>query len=418
MRTRSPACSPDLSRRGFLSAAYGLAAHTLLNVPGARGQEVDRVRKQAHNVVLVVCTGGMSQLDSWDPKELLKQKGEIGGPFKIGLTKSRDALITEPFAALGAIDDEYMLMRGMHASSDVHDKAMGEWLRTGRERTHLFATLAGNARGGIPGVDLITPGVEVPDFVRARKDEVASHGASILEMRWDEYKKDCVTAARFDKPPSHDSRMGLLQQLDARGPVGRGPEQYLEHRRTADTIVQKGITDAFTDPNPKVREARKKLYGDNAYGRIFDIAGRLADPQHGNVPLVVVETGHWDVHGDLEKDMSDRGPKFSQALAGLIHDYRDRVVIAVRGEFGHYDKDGGRPLAQFDTFGRKHFLIHSGIMAGPTVKTGIYGSTSKDGRNIASGRMTNDDFTRMLLQACGLEQRTFDNEVVNAILRA
>ncbi len=425
MQSRNRACNPDLhSRRGFLRVGFEKAAALAgigALVPGAQqsvAQEVARDRQTTKNVILVVLTGGLSQLDSLDPKPHLPSG--IRGPFRARPTKSGKALITDPFAVLGAVDEEYALLRGMYAeTSGSHDTAMRNWMRMPVSGTHLFSVVTDNVRGRLPGVDFITPGVEDPafTFTEIRKKEIVASGAALLEMRWDERKRECVSASSFEKPEGHEGRMGLLGALNTRGPAGPAVERFADNMRVADRIVREGVTNAFDDPNPRVRRARELAYGDDAYGRMFSIAAGLADPQRGNAQLVVLETGHWDDHDKLESEMGRRGPMLARSLGALIHEMHGKAIIAVRGEFGRYALDRGEDFGGYTSFGRLHYRVHSGIVAGPNIKNGPYGETSTDGRRVDSGMITNEDFQQLILQAAGLVPRTFNNQAVNALVR-
>lgn len=360
----------------------------------------------------------MSQLDSLDPKPHLP--AEIRGPFSAVQTKTKNALVTEPFAALGAVDDEYTVLRGMDAenASGSHSTAAELWMRSEERdpRTNLFPQLTRGTQGRMPGGDLMTPDVEAePGFVFAgyRRDYVGNSGSPLIGVDWDDKEKKCVTKVSFDKPPSHEARTELLRSLDSRGGfAGGATDRFLENARLADAIVRRGFANAFDDPNPGVAEARRRSYGDDAHGKMFQLAGALADPDRGNAKLTVVTTGHWDHHYELKDRMEPRARNFSRGLAALIHELRDRVIIVVRGEFGRYNKD------TYPTFGRQHHAIHSGLITGPNIKIDKpYGATSRDGRNVDSGRITNETFRRLMLQAAGVVPRTFDNDAITALLK-
>jgi Protein of unknown function (DUF1501) len=431
MQSRNRACDPKLhTRRGALRVGFdALASMSVLGsmLRGSEGvaqaQEVDRGRRATSNVILVMLHGGLSQLDSLDPKPHLPS--EIRGPFRARPTKSGKALITDPFAALGTVDDEYALLRGMDAQNNGgHPDAMRLWMRSGGlpTDTHLFSLITRGVQGRLPGADFVLPGVEdrTTSIPESRQQNILGSGASLLEMRWDEGRKDCVCTTSFEKPPGHEGRMDLRSALDTRGPGGAAAERFLDNMHVADRVVRDGLTNAFEDKNPRVREARRAAYGDDAYGRMFSIAGALADPQRGNAQMVVLETGHWDDHEKLEAEMGRRGPQLARSLAALIHEMHDKVVIAVRGEFGRYGRDYGNclfGLPGYSTFGRLHYPVHSGLIAGPNVKTGPYGETSRDGQRIASGRITNGDFQQLILQAAGLTPRTFENQAVTALIK-
>ncbi len=399
------------TRRGILRLGAGVAASALLEylLPGfgeaqaspAKAVAVETAK--ARNLILVILTGGMSQLDSWDYRR--GAPDEVRGPFKPVETKSK-RFFGEHFPKMAGIDDKFMLMTAMKATSyGSHDTAYKDWLNTGA--THLFRDVLGSTQG-LRYVDGVAPGVR-PLMEPERKQLLLSEA---LEVLWDEDKKDYLCAVG-EKPPNLDERMALRAKLDTARFGGDQVERMADHYKRAYAILTRGLTDAFADADPMVKRGRMRRYGDHPYGRLFSLAGQLADPQKGNVKLVVVETGDWDHHDEMQRRFGIRAPFMDQALAALIEEYGDRLIISARGEFGRTGKPQTNTL---NNYGRNHDPRHAGILAGPTVKPGVYGKS--DFYRIESEDVSDAAYAHTLLAATGDLARDKATKHIKELLKA
>src|SRR5437762_10894398 len=119
--------SPEhaVSRRAFLGTAAGAFGLLGLAGPLAAGE----LKKQQKRVLLVWLSGGVSQLETWDPKP----GTDTGGPFRAIPTSVPGAHICEllPFTAKQM--HRMALVRGINTAEDEHGR--GAYLMLNRRRT-------------------------------------------------------------------------------------------------------------------------------------------------------------------------------------------------------------------------------------------------------------------------------------------
>ena len=158
--------SPDhqLARRGFLAGIAATATGGALGGLGffTRPLAAAQLQKDQKRVVLFNMHGGLSQLESWDPKP----GTETGGPFRAISTSVPGIQISELLPNVAKQMHHLCLLRGVNTSEDDHGK--GAYLMTtGRRQTPaaeypVFGAVCARAMasedGSLPGHIVITPG--------------------------------------------------------------------------------------------------------------------------------------------------------------------------------------------------------------------------------------------------------------------
>src|SRR5687767_5010700 len=113
----SYACgSPEhaVSRRGFLAGALGSLGFAGLAHP-ASGRELSRARKR---VLVLWLSGGVSQLETWDPKP----GAPTGGPFRAIPTSVPGTHVCELIPHTARVMHRLALVRGVNTAEDDHGK--------------------------------------------------------------------------------------------------------------------------------------------------------------------------------------------------------------------------------------------------------------------------------------------------------
>jgi uncharacterized protein (DUF1501 family) len=120
------------------------------------------------------------------------------------------------------------------------------------------------------------------------------------------------------------------------------------------------------------------------------------------VRFVEVQTGGWDMHNDVDQNMTTTGGAMDKAFAALISDLAERglldsTLVVLGSEFG-------RTPDINENDGRDHYpKAYSTVFAGGGVKGGfVYGSTDKDGREVTDKQVTVPDFVSTIGYAMGL----------------
>jgi hypothetical protein len=401
----------EISRRAFVErlarTAFGLSV-----LPFLPGQSVSAAEPspapatggpgfgKAKAVIMLQLSGGLSHIDSFDPKE-----GASKGPGSAVSTKA-GFQVTSYLPETAKIADRISVIRSMTAKVGVHESAR-YLMRTGFEKRGniVHPTLGAWAQHYL-GASHET----LPSSVCVNRN--ANHGngffpATLSPLPILDPGEGLKNAQSGVPGDTAGKRMALLRGMDEAF-SGRvkddGVKAYDEFYQNTLKLM-KGKDLAAFDLEKEPAELRVR-YGDNRFGQGCLLARRLVE---GGVRYVEVESGGWDMHKDIEGGMEDRGAEFDRAFAALVSDLDargllDSVMVVVATEFGR------KP--QFDGSGRGHHpLVFSSVVAGGGVKRGfVYGSSDNRGGEVASNAVGVGDLHATIGFACGLP---IDKEVLS-----
>lgn len=394
----------DLSRRDFVErcalAAFGLA---VLPMAGALGLESSGVGAalanatgpgfgKAKRVIVLNLEGGLSHIDSFDPKG-----GAAKGPGETIATKAGFEM-TDFFPATAKVAGELTVIRSMSAKVGVHEQAQ-YLMRTGFEaRGTLLHPVLGAWAQHYLGPSHPT----LPASVCVNRG--AGHGNGFFPANcsplpiFDPNQGLANTSSRIPQQ-RQDSRMALMRQLN---------------RDFADKVPADGVHDygSFYDETLKLmksddlkafhlaeeKDSLRDRYGRTKFGQGCLLARRLTE--HG-VRFVEVQSGGWDMHKDLADQMADVGADFDRAFAALITDLKERnlldsTLVAVVTEFGR------KP--ELEGTGRSHHpAAFSTVLAGGGTRRGfVYGATDAKGYAPTEKPVTVGELHATLAHAAGL----------------
>jgi hypothetical protein len=399
----------SISRRRVIQLASGVGILKVLDatLPGlSLSQELPAIvqnRGTARNAIIINCSGGMSQMDTLDFKPNASE--ETRGPFRGVRTRDKKVFFGEPCESLAGIDDRFALLTMEASETGAHNAAFESWLNAA-EGGHLVSQLI-EKKGGLKYVHGVGPGTH-PLMRSESSTYLRSEDA--VRYWWDEKAGDFSCNISVRNPACLVERESLRSTLNSLFVISGDQVNRMErHRRQAYDI----LTTTFSKALNMVGERKKNSENRDPYGELMQLAGRLADPDAGNVPLVVVEGGHFDHHSRLKRRLGRLVP-FFRAVAHLILRYGDRVLIAMRGEFGRTPWPQRMKGAEV---GRDHFKIHSGLMAGPNVNAIKYGGTSDDGRDIVGNRVTDEEWACTFLDLAGVLPPNKRGKVVQELVR-
>src|SRR5690242_6507211 len=111
---RNPLCTPAdrrLSRRRWLGSVGGLGLAGLATPAFA-----EELRKQRRQVLFVCLDGGMSQLESWDPKP----NTPFGGPFRSIQTSVPGVRVSELLPHSAKLMKHLAVVRSVSTQDDSH----------------------------------------------------------------------------------------------------------------------------------------------------------------------------------------------------------------------------------------------------------------------------------------------------------
>ncbi len=392
------------------------------------------------NVIFCFMSGGISHVDTFDPKPRLAKEAGEPMPFETERTMQNQVgnilpsqweftrygqsgiPISALFPHIGGIADELTVIRSMTAPFMEHAQAnfyfhcgmpfngfpsMGAWVTygLGTENQNLpgFVVLG---TGGMPvgGVNVFGNGF-LP----------AIHQGSII---YPEHAEPLYNVRPSEPDDEQRARLSLIGDLDREflGRAANEPrvESAIDNYEIA-YRMQSAVPE-LTDLSGET-EATRKLYGLDspvgstaAYARQCLVARRLIERGVRFVELTMVGTvslgmlpNPWDQHGKLIEGHTANAMTVDQPVAGLVKDLKargllDETLVIFSGEFGR------TPFSQ-STVGRDHNPYGFSLwLAGGGVKKGfIYGQTDEYGYRVVENAHTVRDLHATVLTLLGLD---------------
>lgn len=436
-----PGCSNAMTRRSALQLAsngFGYLAFSALAAQEASSATVQlgkpHFAPKAKNVIFLFMPGGVSHMESFDPKPKLadldgkpaKLENYVAGPnrkwlrplWKFQQYGQCGAPVSELFPHTAACIDDLAIVRSMKSEFPLHARG-NVFLHTGRNI------------GGYPSIgSWITYGLgsenkNLPGYVLLRDTSIppggienfsngflpATHQAT--HIRDEGVPVDNITPSDKDQRIQRAKLDTLLQQ----------DRSFLEHSGGEDAVesaianyemayrMQSLVPDVLRLDQES--ESIKKLYGldaENKHKRLYGLqclrARRLVEAGVRFVevtcPNLFGMNGTWDQHSDLRKGHETNALVTDQAVAGLLKDLKSRglldsTLVLWAGEFGRTPDTGNGD-------GRDHhpdcFTVW---MAGGGIKGGVtYGETDELGNKVAQDPVTIHDLHATILHLLGL----------------
>ena len=392
---------------------------------------------KCRNVIFLYMDGGVSQVDSFDPKPLLTK--EHGQPFKMKMEPTQFANngatlgspwafkpggkcgtpVSDLFPHVRECMDDVAVVRSMTSNFSEHTTA-NYFLHTGsgqQGRPSMGAWFAyglGSPCQDLPGFVVLNGGLVPPGGLDNFNSGFlpASYQGSIFKPTKQPVANITPTDARAEL---QRGKLALMNKLDAAVVERLGRQDPLES-----AIANYELAFKMQSAVPELMDvagetdATKKLYGIDAdydKTRVFAaeclVARRLIERGVRFVELTVPNTGHdrWDQHKNLRKGHEDNARAVDQPIAGLLRDLKSRglldtTLVVWAGEFGR------TPFAQ-GTDGRDHNPFGFSVwLAGGGVKGGaVYGATDEYGYKAVDGRCQMHDLHATMLHLLGLDHK-------------
>ena len=400
--------SDPLSRRHFINQAartfLGVSAATLaggnraLAVPGENTSKLKQV-PTARNVIYLYMNGGMSHMDTFDPKP---KQADL-----MGLTETIDTNVdgmqfSNNLPLLARQADKMAVLRSMASTQGAHEQgnyymhtsytlrssirhpSMGAWLQKFQDR--------GNP--SLPGTVMIGNESRHPGagFFESRFSPlmISDPAGGISNVRMSPW----FTEDRFN------DRLDVARKLD---------RQFAE---TYDLKNVRAYNDMYTDAVKMMKSeelkafdidaepaALREKYGTDRFGQGCLLARRLVE--HG-VRFVEVSFGSWDTHNANFTRVPELCEELDAAMSTLLQDLEVRgllndTLVVLATEFGRTPD-----INQND--GRDHHPAgFSCVMAGGGIKGGqVHGSTDERGDKAVDSVVTIPDLNATIGYALGL----------------
>ncbi len=395
--------SPEhtIARRQFLGSMAALGAGACTGGLGVFSMPAiaEQLRSDQKRIVVFNMAGGLSQLESWDPKP----GTATGGPFRAIPTSVPGIHISELLPDTAKQMHHMCLVRGVNTSEDDHGK--GAYLMmTGRRQTPasdypkigaVAAKALAPADSTLPGYILITPGGG-----GGRGNDSAYLGPKYSSVQLGNGKPPQNTV----KPESVSDASEAARQNFRR----HVNEQFLNRRRTA-------VTEAFTYSFEQAQQLMQQRevfdvskepakdndrYGKYDFGRHCLLARRLLEK---GVTFVQLTHANYDTHNENFNFHIEQLGEFDRSFACFVNDLAERgmlesTLIVVLSEFGRTPNIN---LHQ----GRDHWSKSWSIcMAGGRVPRGhAYGKTNADGTAVEEGQVDHGALFHTYLEAVGVD---------------
>ena len=443
-----------LSRRDWLQrSACGFGHIALLGIATSKASAANEqasplVPKPPHfparakRVVFLFMHGGVSHVDSFDPKpKLAEMNGQplpiakpkfefaptgnlLASPWKFQQYGQSGTPVSDLFPRIGGCIDDICVIRSMNGGDQVsHGPALlnintgsGVFARPSLGAWTLYGL--GTENQSMPGFLSLSPSLY---HGGAQNYGSAFLPATFQGTRIGDGSTNFKDAMLSDLTPGASAEMQRLQ-LDL---LARRNRQHM-HRVGSDPVFEARIASfelayrmqseahGVMDLN-RESAATQALYGVGAdptdeYARQCLLARRCLE---AGVRFVQVNfsypRNYWDAHGDLRNNHTTNARRVDQPIAALLTDLKSRglledTLVIFATEFGR------TPAAQ-GSDGRDHHPHAFSIwMAGGGIRGGMtYGQTDEFGYYVVENKVTMPDFHATILHLLGLnhEQLTF-----------
>jgi len=348
---------------------------------------------KAKNVIFLQMIGGMSHIDTLDPKT-----GSTQGP-KAPIKTKADFQLGGTMENLAKQADKISIIRSMTSKTGVH--AAGQYvIRTGYEQR---GTIKHPNIGAWAQHFLGSSHKTLPSSVCINRQPQNGNGffpSSFSPLPILDPDSGLQYAKNDASPDQMSKRIKMLEKLDAgfrdRFQTSEVKSYTQFYDKTISIMSSTDLEVFHLDDEPA---ALKEKYGKGKFGQGCLLARRLVEK---GIRYIEVAKGGWDMHNNIDDGLDEHGAELDQALAALLEDLKERgllesTLVVLCSEFGRTPKVNGNG-------GRDHYpKVFSTMLAGGGIKGGyIYGSSDKEGTAVADKQASAQDFLSTIGWSLGL----------------
>ena len=434
--------APVASRRDFLqqsSMGFGWLALAGLT---ARADDPTGARKhlipQARRVIFLFMDGGVSQVDTFDPKpELTRLSGQpakwradplsqavsagrnwLGSPWAFKQHGQSGLWVSNLFPQASKVVDDLCVIRSLVGETPLHG-AQSLLLHTGR------SIAAAPSIGSWVSYGLGSENEQLPGYVLLNNDWIpnggfqnfassflpATHQATLVRAKGTPV--DNITPA--DSNDLQRAKLDFLRAADSRFADSQGASEVIESSiRNYETAARmQTLVPSLCDVAGETAETLA-LYGvdrQDPFDKLYSLqclrARRLVEAGVRFIEITCPNThannSPWDQHGELKLRHEENARITDQPVAALIVDLKrrgllDETLVVWAGEMGRTPHSSG-------TDGRDHHVSGYTIwMAGGGVRGGMtYGATDDMGMSAVENKLDVHDIHATILHLLGLD---------------
>jgi uncharacterized protein (DUF1501 family) len=385
-----------MSRRAFLAgtgAVLGLGGLTT----SAAAKDLAKSQKR---VLAIFLSGGVSQLETWDPKP----GTDTGGPFRAISTSVPGVHISELLPETAKQMHRLALVRGINTKEDEHGRGAtimltGRRTEPGLEYPHIGAVAAkllGTGKEELPGHIQITP----RGGSGFNKQDAAFLGPRFASVTLADGKPPADLFRPSALTTEADrQREALRQKLNARFAQSRRTAQteaYTESYDQAAKFIARGDVFSVGSEDPKLADR----YGRHDFGRHLLLARRLLE---NGVTFVRVTHTNYDTHHENFDFHIEQLGEFDRPFAALLTDLAERgmlesTLVVVMSEFGRTPRIN-------DRYGRDHWSkAWSVALGGCGIKAGaVVGKTNANGTAVTDREVNGGHLFHTYFRAVGVD---------------
>lgn len=400
---------------------------------------------KAKNIIFLFMNGGVSQVDTFDPKPMLEKydgkplpTGEnvkterktgnlMKSPFSFKKHGESGTEISELWPHLSECVDDMCVIRSMTTLIPNHEPSLlmmnTGHIQPGRPAIGSWLTYGlGSENQNLPGFVVLSPNqpTVVGPPLWANGFLPAVHQGTFISDREPKRPKDFdpqdlipYIKNEFTDPERQRSELAMIEKLNRfhmehSEPGAPELEAVIQNMETA-YRMQTEAPDVFDIR--KESEETQKLYGPGSTARGALTAVRLVQAGVRMVQVYYDKGDPWDAHTDIFKHRTD-AKESDQAFAAVIKDLKsrgllDETIVFCGTEFGRTPVveigGGGGGLKNgrdHNPFGFSVWLAGGGFKGGMT-----YGATDDFGFHAVENPMTVHDLHATILHQLGIDHK-------------
>ena len=392
----------DLSRRQFISgvAKSCLGVSAILTAEDLIGQSLPSTVPTARHVIFLYMGGGMTHVDTLDPKP---ENKEVMGETTAIKTSADGIQLGHWLPKTAQQMHTATLIRSLNTNQGAHAQA-NYLLHTSYQR-----------RGTIVHPSM---GAWVSRFTQKLNDTLPSNvkingGSDVIGAGYFEKKHgplplgnpsagiQNVKAAGYLGSDMFDKRLDIAGKFN-KNFLGTYPQKqiraYTDLYDDATRLMKSDDLKAF-DLTNEPQELRDQ-YGDNNFGQGCLLARRLVS---SGVRFVEVQLGGWDMHNQVFDALENKAAELDSGLSTLLMDLNRRgmlkeTLVVLASEFGR------SPEVKAGRIGRDHHpSSFSALLAGGGMKEGfVYGQSDERAHYVEEDGVGMEELNATIAHAMGI----------------
>ena len=373
-----------MKRRHFIhtlaASTYGLKTIDAKDAP---------IASKAKNVIYICLDGGMSHIDTFDPKD---NKDVMGNTTKISTNVSGIELGNR-LPKLANIVDKMSIIRSTTSKTGAHEQAQYLNRTSYRQIGSIVHPSLGSWVAHLQERER-----DIPDYVLISGSSAHPNSGFLPKVKSPLPIVDPQGGLRNSKVDNKlEERMRILRELNSslKAPLASEYNQFYDN-----TVRFLKSKDLELFDLTKESSDKRANYGDTRLGQGCLLAKRLIK---GDIKFIEINNGGWDTHVDNFTKLDNKLKEVDDALSALVLDLDsegllDSTLIALVTEFGR------TPNINVNDGRDHHPQCYSTVLIGAGVKGGyIAGETNKTASKVTKDPYTISDINATIAHLLGIQ---------------